>query len=317
MAVLFASTTSEDSIALFRLYLQERGSRVRIVEVPVHGDILYEWSYSNLEQSIQGGYQEADKVVKGYRPRMGLVSPVTTLVRRVSSWSERAPNASTQDAGRLQSRDPDSVIPMVVSDLCAFTSELPKYMVLARQAMEGRELSSALTDMHVGHRATIGLIEDDLEEVDESSMQAKDYEDVHTAANAIKLLQEIDRSLQDMVATIVRHSGEIRLMQFIEVAVDAIDVLLLTLGDAARSQLEADRVLLRKITTDRTDVLRRFRESYFPEGTDVSSREAAGLLSIGDQFDAIVRLAGQYEGLLNSSWSGARFTAQQDRLAAS
>jgi len=107
------------------------------------------------------------------------------------------------------------------------------------------------------------------------------------------------------------------LMQFIEVAVDAIDVLLLTLADAARSLLEADRILLRNITADRTDVLRRFRESYFPEGTDVTGREAAGLLSIGDQFDAIVRLAGQYEGLLSSSWTGPRFTGLQERLVAS
>ncbi len=318
LVMLFAATTSEDSIALFRLYLQERGSRVRIVEVPVYGDILYEWSYSNLEQSIQGGYQEADKVVNAYRPRMGLVSPVTTLVRRVSSWASRTLDGMEEEgvAGR-RSRAPDAVIPMVVSDLCAFTGQLPKYMILARQAMEGRELSSSLTDMHVAHHAAVGLIKDNLEEVDESAMRANDYEDVHTAANAISLLQDIDSRLQDMVATIIRHSGERRLMQFIEVAVDAIDVLLLTLADAARSLLEADRILLRKITADRTDVLRRFRESYFPEGTDVTGREAAGLLSIGDQFDAIVRLAGQYEGLLSSSWTGPRFTGLQERLVPS
>jgi predicted acylesterase/phospholipase RssA len=311
LVMLFASTTSEDSIALFRLYLQERGSRVRIVEVPVYGDILYEWSYSNLEQSIQGGYQEADKVVKAYRPRMGLVSPVTTLVGRVSSWSEHGPDGPSQDVAGLQRRDPDAVIPMVASDLSAFTGQLPKYMVLARQALEGRELSSALRDMHVAHHTSVGLIKDNLEEIDDSAMQASDYEDVHSAANAISLVQDIDRSLQDMVATVIRHSSETRLMQFIEVAIDAVDVLLLTLADAARSQLEADRLLLRKITTDRTEVLRRFRESYFPQGTDVTGREAAGLLSIGDQFEAIVRLAGQYEGLLSSGWSGPRFTGQQ------
>jgi hypothetical protein len=200
---------------------------------------------------------------------------------------------------------------MVASDLSAFTGQLPKYMVLARQALEGRELSSALRDMHVAHHTSVGLIKDNLEEIDDSAMQASDYEDVHSAANAISLLQDIDRSLQDMVATVIRHSSETRLMQFIEVAIDAVDVLLLTLADAARSQLEADRLLLRKITTDRTEVLRRFRESYFPQGTDVTGREAAGLLSIGDQFDAIVRLAGQYEGLLSSGWSGPRFTGQQ------
>ena len=34
-----------------------------------------------------------------------------------------------------------------------------------------------------------------------------------------------------MVATVIRHSSETRLMQFIEVAIDAVDVLLLTLAE--------------------------------------------------------------------------------------
>jgi hypothetical protein len=59
-----------------------------------------------------------------------------------------------QDVAGLQSRDPDAVIPMVASDLSAFTGQLPKYMVLARQALEGRELSSALRDMHVAHHTS-------------------------------------------------------------------------------------------------------------------------------------------------------------------
>ena len=311
LIMLFASTTSEDSIALFRLYLQERGSRVRIVEVPVYGDILYEWSYSNLRQSIQGGYDEADKVVKAYRPRMGLVSPATTLVERISSWSERGPDGAATNVGNLRSRDPDAVISTVASQLSGFAAQLPKYMVMARQALEGREVSSVLRDMHVAHHNSLGSAKDCLEEIDNSAMGAKDYEDIHTSAKAISLLQDIDRGLRDMVGTVLAHSSETRLMHFIEVAVDALDVLLLTLADAARSHLEADHLLLQKITGSRTDVLRRFRESYFPDGSDVDGREAAALLSISDQFDVIVRLVGQYEGLLRSGWSSPRFGGVQ------
>lgn len=311
LVMLFASTTSEDSIALFRLYLQERGSRVRIVEVPVYGNILYEWSYSNLRQSIQGGYDEADKVVKAYRPRMGLVSPATTLVERISSRREEEPDGAARRVGNLQSRDPDAVISLVASQLSSFTGQLPKYMVMARQAFEGCDVASVLRDMHVTHHNSLGAVKDCLEEIDSRAMQARDYEDVHTAAKAISLLQDIDRSLRDMVGTILAHSGEARLMDFIEVAIDALDVLLLTLADAARTRLEEDQLLLRKITGSRTDVLRRFREGYFPEGSDVAGREAAALLSISDQFDVIVRLAGQYEGLLNSGWCGPRFAGEQ------
>ena len=311
LVMLFASTTSEDSIALFRLYLQERGSRVRIVEVPVYGNILYEWSYSNLRQSIQGGYDEADKVVKAYRPRMGLVSPATTLVERISL--RHGPDGAARPIGNLQGRDPDAVISTVASQLSGFTSQLPKYIVMARQALQGFDVAAVLRDMHLAHHNSLGAVKDCLEEIDDRAMQARDYEDVHTAAKAISLLQDIDRSLQDMVGTILAHSSETRLMDFIEVAIDALDVLLLTLADAARTHLEEDQLLLRKITGNRTDVLRRFRESYFPEGGEVAGREAAALLSISDQFDVIIQLAGQYEGLLSSGWRGSRFVAPQAR----
>jgi predicted acylesterase/phospholipase RssA len=300
LVMLFASTTSEDSISLFRLYLQERGSRVRIVEVPVYGDIVYEWSYSNLQQSIQGGYDEADKVIKAYRPRMGLVSPVTTLVQRVSSWREHGLDGAAQRVTNLQSRDPNAVMSIVSSELSSFTAQLPKYMIIARQALEGGEVSSVLRDIHVVHHNSLGAVKDCLEEIDDGAMQARDYENVHAAAKAIGLLQDIDRSLRDMVGTVVAHSSETRLMRFIEVAIDALDVLLLTLADVTRTHLEADHLLLRKITTTRTEALQRFRESYFPDGTEVPGREAAALLSISNQFDVIIRLANQYEELLSA-----------------
>jgi len=305
LIMLFASTTSEDSIALFRLYLQERGSRVRIVEVPVYGNILYEWSYSNLAQSIQGGYDEADRVVRAYRPRMGLLSPTTSLVDRISSGRDHGPDGLAQIFDNLQTRDPAPVLSTVASQLIAFTSQLPKYMVMARQAIEGRQVASALRDLHVANHDALVLAKECLDEIDHSGLQARDYENVHRTAKVISLLQDIDRSLRDMVGTIVGHLGEVRLIQFLEVAIDALDVLLLTLADAARTNLEEDLLLLKKITGSRTEILRRFRESYFPEGTAVATREAAALLSISDQFDVAVRLAAQYEELLSSGWSGS------------
>ena len=306
LVMLFASTTSEDSIALFRLYLQERGSRVRIVEVPVYGNILYEWSYGNLQQSIQGGYDEADKVVKAYRPRMGLLSPTTSLVDRISSERDHGPEGLGRFFGDLQTRDPDIVLSTVASQLVAFTTQLPKYMVMARQAIDGHDIASGLRDMHVAHHDALAVAKECLDEIDHTGLQARDYENVHSAAKAISILQDIDRSLRDMVGTIVGHLGEARLIQFLEVAIDALDVLLLTLADAARTNLQADLLLLQKITGSRTEILRRFRESYFPEGTEVASREVAALLSISDQFDVVVRLAAQYEGLLSSGWDGSR-----------
>src|SRR5262249_7076662 len=182
LVMLFASTTSEDSIALFRLYLQERGSRVRIVEVPVYGDILYEWSYSNLEQSIRGGYDEADKVVRAYRPRMGLLSPTTSLVDRISSSRDHLPDRLAQYFNVLQTRDPDAVFSTVASQLVAFTTQLPRYMVMARQAIQGHDIASALRDLHVTHHNALVVAKECLDEIDHTGLQARDYENVHGTA---------------------------------------------------------------------------------------------------------------------------------------
>jgi hypothetical protein len=192
----FASTTSEDSIALFRLYLQERGSRVRIVEVPVYGDIRYEWLYDNLEQSIQGGYAEADKVVRAYRPRMGLVSPPMTLVDRVSSWKDQKLTDAAQHIRHMPDRNPDAVLAAVATELALFAAELPKYMIMARHVCEGHDGASGLRDLHAAHHNSLSVVKDCLEEIDDRAMQVGDYESVHTAAKAISLLQHIDRSLR-------------------------------------------------------------------------------------------------------------------------
>lgn len=300
LVMLFASTSSEDSIALFRLYLQERRSRVRIIEVPVYGDIVYEWSQSNLDQSIQGGYDEADKVVRAYRPRMGLVTSTATLVGRVSSWQDQGLADAVQRLQGLQSRNAREVTEAVRNELALLAGQLPQYIVMARHARESQFSATALRQTHAAHHQVLSAIKDILEEIDHAAMTVADYERVHASARAIHLLQEVDSHLRDMVGTIAAHASEMRLMEFVEVTIDAIDFLLLSLADAVRTNLEDDRTLLRKITGDRTEVLRGFRERFFPEGAEVAPREAAALLSISDKLDQIVGRVADYESLLSA-----------------
>lgn len=68
LVMLFAATTSEDDVKLFKYHLLETGSKVKVVEIPVAHHINYDWSWSNLERSIRDGYAAADTVLKTYKP---------------------------------------------------------------------------------------------------------------------------------------------------------------------------------------------------------------------------------------------------------
>jgi hypothetical protein len=76
----------------------------------------------------------------------------------------------------------------------------------------------------------------------DGDQSSANFEDLHTVANAVSLLQVIGGRLQDMVSTIIRHSGETRLAQFVEVG----SMLSTFVVADTRSQREADRILLRK-----------------------------------------------------------------------
>lgn len=69
LVMLFAATTSEDDVKLFKFHLKEIGSKVKVVEIPVASNINYDWSYSNLDRSIADGYAAAAATLKKYRSK--------------------------------------------------------------------------------------------------------------------------------------------------------------------------------------------------------------------------------------------------------
>jgi predicted acylesterase/phospholipase RssA len=67
LVMLFAATTSEDDVKLFKYHLKDTGSKVKVIEIPVAHHINYDWSYSNLERSIKDGYGAASRALEYYR----------------------------------------------------------------------------------------------------------------------------------------------------------------------------------------------------------------------------------------------------------
>jgi predicted acylesterase/phospholipase RssA len=67
LIMLFAATTSEDDVKLFKYKIKEHGYKVKVVEIHVPAQINYDWSYSNLDHSIDLGYKATDTAIKKYR----------------------------------------------------------------------------------------------------------------------------------------------------------------------------------------------------------------------------------------------------------
>ena len=67
LVMLFASTTSEDDVKLFKYHLMETGSKVKVIEIPVAHHINYDWNWSNLDRSIHDGRVAAAASLKKYR----------------------------------------------------------------------------------------------------------------------------------------------------------------------------------------------------------------------------------------------------------
>ena len=67
LVMLFAATTSEDDVRLFKHHAKRVKPELKIIEIPVDHNIDYDWNYSNLERGIAEGYDAADAVVAAYR----------------------------------------------------------------------------------------------------------------------------------------------------------------------------------------------------------------------------------------------------------
>ncbi|MGE5546069.1 MAG: patatin-like phospholipase family protein [Solirubrobacterales bacterium] len=67
LVMLFAATTSEDDVKLFKHHVRATRPDIRVIEIPVAANVNYDWTYSNLDRSIDEGWDAADAVIAAYR----------------------------------------------------------------------------------------------------------------------------------------------------------------------------------------------------------------------------------------------------------
>jgi len=67
LVMMFAATSTEDDVKLFKYHVRERGHKIRIVELDVSYDVDFDWTHSNLQRGIDEGWRSADEALKVYR----------------------------------------------------------------------------------------------------------------------------------------------------------------------------------------------------------------------------------------------------------
>ena len=67
LVMLFAATTSEDDVKLFKQHVARDRPDIKVIEIPVAYNVSYDWTWSNLDRSMAEGADAADQVIKAYR----------------------------------------------------------------------------------------------------------------------------------------------------------------------------------------------------------------------------------------------------------
>jgi len=67
LVMMFAATTTEDDVKLFKFHLKESGRPIKVIELEVGYDVDFDWTYSNLDRGIADGWRAADAALQSYK----------------------------------------------------------------------------------------------------------------------------------------------------------------------------------------------------------------------------------------------------------
>ncbi|MCR6632295.1 MAG: patatin-like phospholipase family protein [Magnetospirillum sp.] len=96
LVMLFAATTSEDDVKLFKHHVAKTHPDLKVIEIPVAFNVNYDWTYSNLDRSVDEGYEATDAVVDAYRQGRVLTHREAERVSEEAAKPRRAAKAPAQ-----------------------------------------------------------------------------------------------------------------------------------------------------------------------------------------------------------------------------
>jgi len=66
LVMLFAATTSEDDVKMFKHKINANQYNVKVVDLPVWSKTNFDWTYSNFDRSFNYAYHATDHVLTRY-----------------------------------------------------------------------------------------------------------------------------------------------------------------------------------------------------------------------------------------------------------
>ncbi len=306
LIMLFAASMSEDAISMLRFRLEKRRMRTRVIEIPVMGDILYEWSESNLQRSVDHGYRQADKVISSYKPRFVLTPQFETMkiiTRRASAYNTIGDEYLMQDCAFYNSiKQSSNPFDIIFNELAALVSMVVTHMDIARNACDGvinSELHSYEDDME--SKAT--LTTDALEMYYSESTNPKKRELVKICINLAELVYGLSRDTAEFVLHVIAHHKDENITGHNKNFVESMDIVLMTLEDTIREPSDENFAIIKKMAHDRSEMMIAYRNDYLQMNVGSDTRGHSEIFVMTDLaekfYDSVLRIVRKYERYVN------------------
>ncbi|MEO5357906.1 MAG: patatin-like phospholipase family protein [Nitrospirae bacterium YQR-1] len=306
LIMLFAATMSEDAIAMLRFRLEKRRMRTRVIEVPVTGDILYEWSESNLQRSIEHGYRHADSIISKYKPRFILSPQFETMkvITRHATTHETIGDEYAMEELSFYNKIANTQKPfsIVISELAELLSLVVKHMDVARKAGEGKrdnEISSYEDEIET--RATI--ITEALQIFYFDSTNAKSGELIKICINLTEMVYSLSRDIAEFVLTVGAHADNEHTVKHSRIFIESMDIVLMTLCDTLKEPLKENLDLLAKMVFDHSEMMIAYRNDNLGLTKEHNTKQSSGLFVLTDlvekYFDNVNRIIKRFRRYLD------------------
>ncbi len=173
-------------------------------------------------------------------------------------------------------QEPETALDLVALEQQRLASYLPRLLDAARESSPAaqmarqREVISALG----------AAIEDFLDHLGEVPLSHSAYERLNHALNVQRLLDGLAETLGDLARAVVEAGTNPATARLTGSVVEGLDAVLLTVVDAMGTDGADDRLLLRRMSGDRSALMRRLREEYLASDRGLSAADKMGILTI-------------------------------------
>ena len=126
--------------------------------------------------------------------------------------------------------------------------------------------------------------------MDKANLETSQYEQIHILIDNQSALESINSALEELGKTLKTLERNEEIKVFSQMAVEGMDMVLLSLKDIANHYNEEDLIILESMTGDEGKGLSRIRESYLSDEYHLNSDDKALILSATGDMDRLKRL---------------------------